>query len=156
MSRVIQPAGPEYLEAIRRLFREYQETLGVDLCFQGFAEELACLPGHYAPLTGALLIALDDGNAVGCVALREIAPGVCEMKRLYVEPSHRGRGLGRRLACALIEIARARAYSRLRLDTLETLREAAGLYASLGFVRIPAYYDNPLPGVVYWELPLRG
>lgn len=155
MSVVIQPAGPEHLDAIRSLFRQYQESLGVDLCFQGFEEELAGLPGRYAPPTGALWIALDGNEAIGCAALREFAPGVGEMKRLYVKPSHRGHGLGRELACAVIELARARVYSRLCLDTLETLREATVLYVSLGFVRIPAYYDNPLPGVAYWELTLR-
>lgn len=152
----IQLAGPEHLDAIRGLFCEYQESLGVDLCFQGFAAELAGLLGRYAPPGGALLVALDGDAAVGCVALREFATDIGEMKRLYVRPSHRGHGLGRRLAEAIIEIARAHGYARLCLDTLESLREAAGLYASLGFVRIPAYYENPLPGVVYWELSLAG
>jgi putative acetyltransferase len=150
----IKPASPEHLDAIRSLLRDYRESLGVDLCFQSFAEELAGLPGKYAPPTGALWIALNDDEAVGCVALREIAPGVGEMKRLYVKPSHRGRGLGRQLARAVIEVAHARGCSRLRLDTLETLREAAALYASLSFVRIPAYYENPLPSVEYWEIRL--
>ena len=154
MTTAIQLAGPEHLDAIRRLFREYQQSLGVDLCFQSFEEELAGLPGRYSTPGGALWIALDAHDAIGCVALREIAAGVGEMKRLYVMPSHRGRGLGRQLAVTVIDMARNRGHSRLRLDTLESLREAAALYASLGFVRIPAYYENPLPGVQYWELIL--
>ena len=145
---------PELLGHIRELFREYQEFLNVDLCFQGFEQELAALPGKYAPPKGALFLAVDGEKTAGCVALREIAPGVCEMKRLYVRPSSRGRGLGRRLAEAAIGEGRRLGYRLMRLDTLEQLREAIGLYESLGFRRIPSYYPNPLPGVIYWELRL--
>jgi len=153
--RITSAETPEGLARIRELFREYQDFLGVDLCFQGFEEELAGLPGRYAPPTGALLLAMDGEETVGCVAVREIEPGACEMKRLFVRPSYRGQGLGRRLAEAIIAAARRIGYRTMRLDTLEQLREAIGLYESLGFRRISPYYANPLPGVIYWELRLK-
>jgi len=152
---VVAADTPECLAHIRELFREYQESLGVDLCFQGFEAELADLPGKYAPPTGALILGLKGNNAAGCVALREIEPGVCEMKRLYVRPAHRGQGLGRALAEKIIAEGRRLGFRTMRLDTLEQLREAIGLYESLGFRRIPPYYANPLPGVIYWELRLK-
>ena len=153
--RITSAETADDLARIRELFREYQDFLGVDLCFQGFEEELAGLPGRYAPPTGALLLAMDGEETVGCVAVREIEPGVCEMKRLFVRPSYRGQGLGRRLAEAIIAAARRIGYRTMRLDTLEQLREAIGLYESLGFRRISPYYANPLPGVIYWELRLK-
>ena len=139
---------------IRSLFREYERFLNVDLCFQGFEEELAGLPGQYAPPEGELLLALDQGQALGCVALRPLEKGICEMKRLYVRPQGRGTGVGKQLAKEIITIARQRGYTRMRLDTLETLTEAVGLYRQLGFYQVPPYYDNPLPGALYWELVL--
>jgi ribosomal protein S18 acetylase RimI-like enzyme len=153
--RVTSAETPDDLARIRELFREYQDFLGVNLCFQGFEEELAGLPGRYAPPTGALLLAMDGEETAGCVALREIEPGVCEMKRLFVRTSYRGQGLGRRLAEAIIAAARGIGYRTMLLDTLEQLKEAIGLYESLGFRRIPPYYANPLPGVIYWELRLK-
>lgn len=150
----IQSATADTLEAIRQLFREYQEWLGVDLCFQGFEAELAALPGKYAPPRGALLLAMDTAEAVGCVGVRSLAGDACEMKRLYVRPQRRGHGVGRSLAVAAIAAAREAGYRLMRLDTLERLREAMRLYESLGFVRVSPYYANPLPGVVYWELLL--
>ncbi len=142
------------LEAVRGLFRAYLDELGVDLDFQGFTAELSGLPGAYAPPEGALLVARWEDRVVGCVALRAIDGGACEMKRLYVPPTMRGTGLGRDLAIAVLEVARRRGYLRMRLDTLDRLEEAMGLYASLGFRPTTPYYDNPLPGVVYWELDL--
>jgi GNAT superfamily N-acetyltransferase len=152
--RIVQVEGESQLEMLRELFREYEAFLGVDLCFQGFEAELAGLPGEYAPPAGWLLLALDGERAAGCVALRPLADATCEMKRLYVRPTHQGQGLGRRLAVAVIEQARRAGHRRMRLDTLETLTEAMNLYESLGFRQIQPYYDNPLPGVVYWELDL--
>ena len=148
-------ASPQELEAVRRLFRAYAEWLDVDLCFQGFEQEVAALPGCYAPPAGRLLLAKVAGEAAGCVGLRPLAPGICEMKRLWVEPGYGGRGLGRALAEASIAAARAIGYQRMRLDTLpERMPAAQHLYRSLGFVAIPPYYHNPLPGVAMLELQL--
>ncbi len=140
--------------AVRNLFVEYAENLGVDLCFQGFQEELDRLPGAYAPPDGRLLLAIDGDRAAGCVAIRKLGDGICEMKRLYVQPGHRGQGLGRRLAEAVIAEARAIGYRKMRLDSLTSLTEAAGLYRSLRFVEIPPYRYNPLPDAVFMELLL--
>jgi GNAT superfamily N-acetyltransferase len=150
---IIRAETPSHLEAARLLFREYERFLAVDLCFQNFKAELAELPGKYAPSQGgALLLAMEGNQAAGCVALRGLEPVICEMKRLFVRPTHRGLGVGRRLAMRIIEEARTLGYERMRLDTLARLTEAVRLYRSLGFVEISAYYSNPLPGVVYWEL----
>ena len=146
---------PEDLAQIRRLFRSYADWLGVDLCFQGFERELAELPGCYAPPSGRLLIARVGGDVVGCVGLRPLEPGVCEMKRLWVEPGFGGRGIGRALAESIVAAAREIGYERMRLDTLpERMPAAQHLYRSLGFREIPPYYDNPLPGVTMLELAL--
>ncbi|MBW6521845.1 MAG: GNAT family N-acetyltransferase [Desulfoarculaceae bacterium] len=143
------------LDMMRDLFREYEQFLQVDLCFQNFEQELANLPGKYAPPDGALLLALRNEQPVGCVALRKWEEGICEMKRLFVKPAGRGTGLGKKLAEQIITVARQRGYMLMRLDTLETLTEAVSLYQRLGFRQVPPYYDNPLPGALYWELDLR-
>ncbi len=149
--RIKQVKTEEQIESVRRLFREYEAFLNVDLCFQNFEDELAGLPGKYARPDGDLLIGLDGERTVGCVAVRKLEQGVCEMKRLFVRPEARGTGLGRRLAMEIIAIAQELGFSLMRLDTLETLKEAMHLYEVLGFKKTEPYYENPLPGVVYWE-----
>ena len=152
--KMIQAQTADEMETVRTLFREYQRFLGVDLCFQGFEEELARLPGCYAPPRGRLLLAQEGEQAAGCVALRPLDDGACEMKRLFVRPDYRGQGLGRLLAAQMVSEATALGYGVMRLDTLETLKSAMQLYTSMGFQRRTAYYVNPLPGVVYWERAL--
>jgi ribosomal protein S18 acetylase RimI-like enzyme len=149
-----QAETPEQIEEVRRMLREYETSLGVSLCFQGFEKELAALPAEYAPPGGRLLLALDAGQAVGCVALRGLDDETCEMKRLYLRPGFRGRGTGRWLALAIIDEARKIGYKKMRLDTLPSMREAIALYESLGFERIEAYCHNPVPGAVFMELKL--
>ncbi len=126
--QIVSATSPIDIEHARTIFREYEALLGIDLCFQGFEQELAGLPGAYAPPAGRLLLAADDGTLAGCGALRPLGDGVSEMKRLYVRPGFRGRRVGRRLATALIEEARA-----------------------LGFVEIVPYTTNPVPGALFME-----
>ncbi|NIO03850.1 MAG: GNAT family N-acetyltransferase [Proteobacteria bacterium] len=153
--KIIRAQTPTQIEEVRRLFREYEDFLGVDLCFQGFEEELAGLPGKYAPPDGAILIATDGHEVAGCVALRKLEAKVCEMKRLFVRSQYKGQGLGRILAERIIDEASQLGYSFMWLDTFARLKEAMRLYESLGFKRRKAYYQNPLPGVVYLELELN-
>ena len=139
----------------RALFVEYAEWLKVDLCFQGFAEELQTLPGTYAPPHGRLLLAGSEHDAFGCIALRPLAGAVvAEVKRMYVQPARRGEGWANRMAEELIAQARAIGYRQLKLDTLDWMTAARALYARLGFSECAAYYDNPLTGVVYMHLEL--
>jgi N-acetylglutamate synthase-like GNAT family acetyltransferase len=154
----IRDAGADDVPAIRRLFEAYAASIGVDLCFQGFADELASLPGAYQPPRGALLVALHDAEAIGCVALRPLPDEgehtVGEVKRLYVSPRARGAHAGRALMDALLERARMLGYDTLKLDTLATMARARSLYAVLGFRECAPYYRNPLPGVTYMSLTL--
>jgi ribosomal protein S18 acetylase RimI-like enzyme len=154
MMELAQAETPEQMEEVRGLLREYEASLGVSLCFQGFERELAALPGEYAPPAGRLLLALEAGQAVGCVALRKLDEESCEMKRLYLRPEFRGKGAGRWLALVIIGEARKCGYKTMRLDTLPSMREAIALYESLGFKRIEPYCRNPVPGAVFMELGL--
>ncbi|MGA3190370.1 MAG: GNAT family N-acetyltransferase [Bryobacteraceae bacterium] len=146
----IRLAAHADLDEIRAMLREYAAWLEVDLCFQNFEQELAELPGDYAPPRGRLLVA----EGAGCVALRSIDDEICEMKRLYVRPEQRGSGLGRRLVLAIMEEARSIGYRRIRLDTMPKMDGAQKLYASLGFRDIAAYRYNPEPGARFLELEL--
>jgi putative acetyltransferase len=151
---ILRPSGDGDLDAIRELLREYAAWLQVDLSFQGFEEELAGLPGEYAPPAGRLLVAESDGEIcglAGCVALRRIDAEICEMKRLYVAERFRGSGLGRRLAEAILEEARAIGYRRMRLDTLPQMGSAHRLYESMGFHEIEPYRFNPIAGTSFLE-----
>ena len=151
--QIVDSHVDEQVSTVRTLFEEYAASLGVDLGFQDFERELAELPGEYVPPGGRLLLAL-DAEPAGCVALRPFEPGVCEMKRLYVRPAHRGSGLGRLLAQAIVEAGRDAGYERMRLDTLPSMGAARGLYRSLGFVEIEAYRHNPIHGTTYFERAL--
>lgn len=156
MIRIAPTASAEDVAAARMLFQEYAAGLGVDLSFQDFDQELARLPGDYAAPDGCLLLAREGDEPAGCVALRRLESGLCEMKRLYVRWQFRRSGLGRRLAEAIIAEARLRGYRHMRLDTLPTMEAAAVLYAALGFREIPPYRYNPISGTRFMELDLQG
>ncbi len=151
MVQIVQARSEREIAQVRELFTEYAAALDVDLCFQDFERELAELPGRYAPPDGALLLAREGDQAAGCIALRKIGDGIGEMKRLYLRPALRGKGLGRDLTLAIIEEARKIGYHHLRLDTLPTMKEARALYHSLGFKEIAPYTYNPTEGTMYLE-----
>jgi len=151
---IADPADPA-LETVRQFFRNYAGWLGVDLSFQGFAEEMASLPGCYAPPQGRLWCAELDRKPVGCVGIRPFSEGVCEMKRLYVEPEARGHGAGHALALAGIRAAKELGYRRILLDTMPAMRMAVKLYRELGFKEAPAYYNTPIEGTIFLSLDLE-
>jgi putative acetyltransferase len=150
-----QAESPAQIAQARELFLEYADSLGFSLCFQSFDQELAGLPGDYAPPDGRLLIAEYRGQLAGCVALHKLEAEICEMKRLYLRPQLRGRGVGRALAEAVIEEARAIGYRKMRLDTVEpVMPNAVAMYRRLGFTEIDPYRANPIAGALYMELRL--
>ena len=152
---VTQAESPEQIAAIRELFLEYSHSLSFSLCFQSFDEEIAGLPGDYAPPEGRLILVTFESQAAGCVALHKLDDEVCEMKRLYVRPQFRGKGLGKALAERVINEARAIGYKKLRLDTVEpVMRTAVAMYRQLGFREIAPYRSNPIEGALYMELEL--
>jgi len=166
---IVPADNPLRIDTIRELFREYAESLSFNLCFQGFEQELAGLPGEYAPWSGMLLLALLNDEPAGCVALRKFGTHsaseddeilaeleVCEMKRLYVRPQFRGIGVGRELVDAILKCAAAIGYRRMRLDTVPSeMGTAVEMYLRLGFVEIAPYRENPVPGAKYLELDIR-
>jgi GNAT superfamily N-acetyltransferase len=154
---VLNPVrSPEDLAATRTLFEAYAASLGINLSYQNFATEMAAMPGKYAPPQGELLLARGaDGTALGCVGLRPLSEDRCEMKRLYVTPHGRGLGLGKALAERIVAEARRIGYREMLLDTLPSLTAAIALYEQMGFARIAAYYDTPIPGTIFMALPLN-
>jgi ribosomal protein S18 acetylase RimI-like enzyme len=152
---LIQAKSAEEIQQVRELFEEYVAWLEINLCFQNFDKEVAELPGDYAPPSGRLTLAIEGDDVAGCVALRRIGEDICEMKRLYVRPQFRGRGLGRTLTENLIQEARGIGYKRMRLDTLPgKMDPAIAMYRSLGFKNIEPYYNNPVEGAAFMELKL--
>jgi putative acetyltransferase len=152
---IIQAAAPEQIEQARRLFREYEAWFGMNLCFQNFDEEVANLPGKYAAPSGRLFLAFVDEKLAGCIALRKLEDGICEMKRLFVREDFRGQKLGNILIEKLIEEARAIGYEKMRLDTFPPkMAKAVELYESHGFREIPPYYHNPYGEALYMEKDL--
>ncbi len=150
-----QAETPAQIAAVRELFLEYAQSLGFSLCFQSFDAELAGLPGDYAPPDGRLLLAQYSRSTAGCVALHKLEAGICEMKRLYLRPQFRGKGLGRALAERIIAEARQIGYQRIRLDTVEpVMKDAVAMYRRLGFREIDPYRANPIAGALYMELQL--
>ncbi|MGB7202703.1 MAG: GNAT family N-acetyltransferase [Pyrinomonadaceae bacterium] len=155
MTKILQAETEAEIDAARELFRELEAWLGLDLCFQGFKAELATLPGKYAPPDGRLLLAYTDDKLAGCIAMRKLEEGVCEMKRLFVRDEFRGSRIGVALIEQLIADAREVGYSKVRLDTYPPkMGKAVKLYESHGFCEIPMYYDNPYEGVLFMELVL--
>jgi ribosomal protein S18 acetylase RimI-like enzyme len=153
--QIILADSPEQIQIVKELFIEYAHSLNFDLCFQNFDKEVAGLPGEYAPPDGTLLLAKVNRKDAGCVALRKIDSSTCEMKRLYVRPEFRGRGMGRSLAIAVIREAIKIGYSSMKLDTVPSMKEAIPLYQSLGFREIKPYRLNPIENAIYMELDLK-
>jgi GNAT superfamily N-acetyltransferase len=154
VKHVFRATTDEDIEAARTLFNEYAAGLGISLCFQNFDHELSTLPGDYAPPDGRLLLAKVDDQIAGCIALRKLAPGICEMKRLFVRPAYRSTGLGRDLVNTILDEARKLGYTHMRLDTLPgRMDKAIALYRSIGFVDIEPYYRS-VEGAKFMELDL--
>jgi putative acetyltransferase len=152
---IAQAQSLRQIELVHELFLEYAQSLSFSLCFQGFDQELAGLPGNYALPEGRLLLAEFGTDSAGCVALHKLDSTACEMKRLYVRPKFRGKGIGRALVETIVTEARSIGYQRMRLDTVEPMmKDAVGLYRHLGFQDIAAYRSNPIAGALYMELPL--
>jgi putative acetyltransferase len=152
--QILAATQPEQVKQVRELVVEYVKSLGIDLSFQDFERELQEFPGEYAPPMGRLFLATDEEGPAGCIGLRELEPGICEMKRLYVRERCRGQGLGQRLVQVLIQEARAMGYTAMRLDTLPNMHAAIGMYRALGFKPTAPYYRNPIEGALFFELKL--
>ena len=150
MIEIVQAESESQIESAKTLFREYESWSEMDLCFQGFEEELHGLPGKYAKPAGRLLLAYSDGDLAGCIAMRKLEDRVCEMKRLYVRGGFRGQKIGVQLIDKLIEEAKREGYAKMRLDTFPSkMGKAVSLYETHGFYEIPPYYENPYDGVLF-------
>jgi len=154
MANVVDALSAADLSVVRDLLRDYQKSVGVNLLFEDFDGELAGLPGPYARPGGRLLLVREGNEVAGCGALRPLSPGLCEMMRMWVRPQHRGHGLGRALAQALLSAAREAGYRAVRLNTLAIMPQARALYRSLGFVPVEAGAGRQLPGTLFMELKL--
>ena len=155
MTTIVRAGSPEQIAAIRDLFTEYVQWLGINLCYQDYPTEFAELPWKYAPPRGDLLLALVGGQAAGCVALKPIDQETAEFKRFYVRPAFRGRGVGRALGKAIVDVARRLGYRRLWLDTLPSMEAAVAVYIALGFRPIAPWHHTPVKGTLFMELDLR-
>lgn len=156
MLKIELAESAEQIELARALMREYSDATKAEPCFRTFEAELANLPGEYAPPGGRLYVVFEDEHTAGCCAFRKFAPGACELKRMYVRPAFRGMGIGRQLAVAAIEDARALGYDRMYLDTLPSMQSAIALYRALGFRLVEPYMQNPIPGALCFELEITG
>jgi ribosomal protein S18 acetylase RimI-like enzyme len=156
MAQIYEARFPEDLDVVRAMFREYAESLAIDLSFQDFESEVANLPGKFAAPHGRVLLARNNGQVIGCIAMRPLNGAACEMKRLYIRPSGRGQQVGKQLAAMICQIAKEAGYARIRLDTLPGMQAAQRLYASLGFKPIAAYVFNPVAGAIFMERDLTG
>ncbi|MEO8512848.1 MAG: GNAT family N-acetyltransferase [Ignavibacteria bacterium] len=155
MYDIIEVNNVELVDETKLLFREYEKWLNVSLCFQGFEEELNTLPGKYTPPEGRLYIVRDDNSYSGCIALRKLEDGICEMKRLYLKSESRGKGIGIALVSKVIQDAKDIGYKKMKLDTIkEKMPNAVDMYERYGFVKIERYYDNPNPHTLFMELDL--
>jgi ribosomal protein S18 acetylase RimI-like enzyme len=154
MLKIDRVETEEALMESKTLLVEYMDTIRNEVCFQNFDQEVANLPGDYTPPDGRLLIARIDGSIAGCIALRKLEEGTCEMKRLYVRPQFRGLQIGRALTEAVIAEAREIGYTRMRLDTLPSMKKAQAIYQDIGFKEIPPYHSYPIEGVKFLELEL--
>jgi len=153
MTKIVE-ATTDHIPQVRELFLEYAKSLDFKLCFQGFDEELANLPGEYGRPSGCILLAVQDHDVLGCVALRPWSSDIAEMKRLYVRPQFQGKGAGRLLGEAVVAAARDIGYRSLRLDTVPSMAAAIHMYQSMGFYKIPPYRENPIEGTAYFEKTL--
>ncbi|MGA8180537.1 MAG: GNAT family N-acetyltransferase [Desulfobacterales bacterium] len=155
MIKIVEANTKEFVEQAKALIREYAESLEFDLGFQDFDKEMEIFPEHYASPRGCLFIAMDENHPVGCVALRDLGDGICEMKRLYVKPNYRGKNIGRLLAETVIQAAGKLDYDRMRLDTIPSMKQANVLYKALGFRKIAPYRYNPFEDAAFFELNLK-
>ncbi|MFZ1081244.1 MAG: GNAT family N-acetyltransferase [Candidatus Kryptoniota bacterium] len=152
---MVLPETPALADSAKQLFIEYARSLNFSLCFQDFDKELAGLPGDYVPPSGRLILAYEDGKLAGCVALHKFGDCACEMKRLYLRPEYRSKGIGKKLALKVIDEARTIGYEKMLLDTVPSMKGAISLYRSLGFIEIGPYRDNPVSGALFMELELN-